>query len=56
MKASKQLMKTTVIGVFVCLLGLSPFYSHAQSKKKLNIEGDFYFDTENYAQSSDKYQ
>lgn len=56
MKASKQLMKTIVIGVFVCLLGMSPFYGHAQSKKKLNIEGDFYFDTENYAQSSDMYQ
>lgn len=56
MRTSKLLMKYIVQSAFFCLLGFSPILTHAQSKKKLNIEGDFYFDTENYAESGEMYQ
>ena len=41
--------------IIVLFLGASPILIMAQSKKKLNVEGDFYYDTENYIEAEEFY-
>lgn len=47
-------MKFTIF--ILIALGVSPILLHSQSKQKLNVEGDFYFDTENYIEAEGFYQ
>ena len=53
---SKRLNRFGIV-IFVLFLGLSPKLMHAQyAKQKLNVEGDFYFDSENYREAENYYQ
>ena len=41
--------------LIMIVLGCSPFLLFSQTKKKLNIEGDFYYDTENFIEAEEFY-
>lgn len=51
-KSYYNLLRLTAI----IILGVSPYLIHAQyAKKKLNLEGEFYFDSENYNEAAKFY-